>query len=1592
MPINVIKMNMSRLSAAMLIISLSLSLARCDAASSRTTLPTQSSAKLVRQEKTNISLPKLPFSEHTEHKTCLDAPEEIKNDALSCWLWGVRVNLPDTSFKSGFLTVKVRDMYCTQFALQELTSGYTLDDLTIQAKMSGVRAHCHAKYKSGWASGKISATATDSSLDISVGLKSDDEGYMAVAGNVTNCKTNFHVDEKNIHFSGSLSSTLLNLFSGKISKWISDSVNGETCPQLKDSLDDKLTTALINTDKSWTEKIGDFYNGAAQDPESNGTIPLNSLFPYSLAGTVLRFINEDVLRSPVVMDIVNMGLNMWLEARHYVIFDDSLEDRGLVYDFVMPGYGHIQVTCLHLTLAFGDDKVHSARNGNVSDGTSKSKDIMRHGHVLDDVHIFNPSIEHGSEQAYRTGFALRNETSVMATLHLRLDIEADDEIDMHSRDGKKLPLQEEAVISVDLSHISFDSRLFLGIDQLLFEALTVLQMPFADDPSGNCTLKTFDSLNVTDLDADAWIDAVRILPVSVNYSPSNVDDHNPQHALNLARHLTKLGNVTGTGIDDDDESDEEQWFEYDDHMEQEVDKLINDALTLFISKYRPFISDVLHVSFQHDIRQRVNLALHETVSYFQQGLTCNVPSSHNYTSHHYLNFGDLQLIRFLHEHVNTNSVNLLMEALSYYLDVSGALNGEVLSHYNPQRGIHATLSDVKVHGLDEFFEVNVLDFTQYRDGHHLKNSLKMAECHSTHSDTHVPDCWPLVAQFTLDLQHDKSSRNGAEDGKVAEQYEITASIGDLMMFLGAVAEYDLNILYDLTIGQLVHEDTMQACMIYPVHSFEMYNSSASLGAFMADMAGNSIHPTLRHYQSDGESRHVGSDAVTAMIGSALGKGMTYVQNTVNAKSAAAIKVAPYLCKQGAPNPSPNPSPDDNEDGGDNAGSSGDSSRTIVVGIGVCVCIAALSVHVRRNEVDHDETGSYRALSNEDDIADEGIDVEQHRGGANSGIGCMTEEPVNDQEVAPDAALSACLSEPLLGASDGSNESGHNVDESPGIEAQLNALASSYRSALMFNPEISPSIRYVVPFSILSTVALFVYSNCHIGATVDFELTVGQTSFRPDKSVYEFSLVSIIEDMYKAGTYGLLVLIVVMSIMVPYIKLLMMLFTWVAPHNLCHPNQRERLLVFLEAIGKYALVDAYVLVIMLVAFRYHVGFDMGGTELDIDVYTNPRDGFYCFLLATISSIVMGHTVLFFHRFTSATKLVPDESRAVSLSEHIYTGSESGRMLKLSTKALVLFDVFLYSSTLLLGVGITMKSFTFEFFGLAGLVLEDSDTRWSLLGIGREIPTSVQDANSVGSRFIQTCYFFFGAAMPFTCLAVMFVLFKVPMQTKSQKWLFSLAEVANAWCALEVFVVSVVASLAEISDIATYIVGDICDDIDDFLKQSDFFDSILNGHDTCFDVKASIEPSSWVLFLGVAINWIISFYLIRIAHQALDERVEREGSKRSIDDPLAHLHRGSGAGSLTDHRGMVQVLHSYESLQWLFVEMIASDRYPLAQDQDQESAHEQDSGESVTEIVVEAGNDVNETGACKESTSTELETATQVSRAEVQTVHEPSCTSS
>lgn len=93
------------------------------------------------------------------------------------------------------------------------------------------------------------------------------------------------------------------------------------------------------------------------------------------------------------------------------------------------------------------------------------------------------------------------------------------------------------------------------------------------------------------------------------------------------------------------------------------------------------------------------------------------------------------------------------------------------------------------------------------------------------------------------------------------------------------------------------------------------------------------------------------------------------------------------------------------------------------------------------------------------------------------------------------------------------------------------------------------------------------------------------------------------------------------------------------------------------------------------------------------------------------------------------------------------------------------------------------------------------------------------------------------MPLAFLFILLIVWVMPLKLGVFRQLVVLAEVMNAWNAIDVFVLSVAAALLEIEQFAEFIIGDSCDEIDKILKE--YFDDQLHGEDTCFKVTATLR---------------------------------------------------------------------------------------------------------------------------------------------------------
>ena len=120
------------------------------------------------------------------------------------------------------------------------------------------------------------------------------------------------------------------------------------------------------------------------------------------------------------------------------------------------------------------------------------------------------------------------------------------------------------------------------------------------------------------------------------------------------------------------------------------------------------------------------------------------------------------------------------------------------------------------------------------------------------------------------------------------------------------------------------------------------------------------------------------------------------------------------------------------------------------------------------------------------------------------------------------------------------------------------------ASLFLNPRVPIFFRIFIPFSILFTMALFASSNSGTGASVYIMLNVGRQIKAP--SLFDFSLVNSVHDMWLAGSEVLSFLICVFSGVWPYLKLILMLISFCLPTSILSHKSREKILIILDATG------------------------------------------------------------------------------------------------------------------------------------------------------------------------------------------------------------------------------------------------------------------------------------------------------------------------------------------------------------------------------------------------------------------------------------------
>ena len=133
-------------------------------------------------------------------------------------------------------------------------------------------------------------------------------------------------------------------------------------------------------------------------------------------------------------------------------------------------------------------------------------------------------------------------------------------------------------------------------------------------------------------------------------------------------------------------------------------------------------------------------------------------------------------------------------------------------------------------------------------------------------------------------------------------------------------------------------------------------------------------------------------------------------------------------------------------------------------------------------------------------------------------------------------------------------------------------------------------RFGIPIYLLATLGLLLASDIGSGVAAEYLLIQPNGEIFEEEVLLEVSIFTSVKELWEAGSYALAILIVITSIMWPYVKLLLSLFAWLVPYR--KPRRRERLLEVADCLGKWSFVDIFVLLIIMVSFRATIQLNAG----------------------------------------------------------------------------------------------------------------------------------------------------------------------------------------------------------------------------------------------------------------------------------------------------------------------------------------------------------------------------------------------------------------
>jgi len=386
--------------------------------------------------------------------------------------------------------------------------------------------------------------------------------------------------------------------------------------------------------------------------------------------------------------------------------------------------------------------------------------------------------------------------------------------------------------------------------------------------------------------------------------------------------------------------------------------------------------------------------------------------------------------------------------------------------------------------------------------------------------------------------------------------------------------------------------------------------------------------------------------------------------------------------------------------------------------------------------------------------------------------------------------------------------------------------------------------------VVCAIVLFLYSDLCLATCINFVFHANGETLTIGPAL-AFSVVICAINAYEAGAYLIAFCIGFMSIIWPFIKLLLLLFAWQAPTSCMSPGARGCLLRFLDGYGKWSLIDTWLGILALACYR--LGWQSQSTDAKFFVDPVPQMPFFMFVLASVLTLVLGHTASGFHR--RAEEADEPERKEVDASQRMPLCSHAPKIVG------VLITVGLPLLALLIVIAAFTKSFQMVESGALAIMLTEKDERvasYSLVDLGMQMTSG--RSGDIGLRLVQFIFFSFSLSIPIALQCAFVALWLLPLDHATQLVLLDTCQALDAWAAFDVFAVAVTVSYFEFGLFSTFLMHynnlqQGCSLVGEYL------------HDECFHMECSLTSGFAILAVAAVLSHAVPKLALRVCRAAM-----------------------------------------------------------------------------------------------------------------------------